>query len=63
VAYNLGLSLGQSSEPTALSIVEDRMDTLPNGDEEKHLFLHHLERYPLHTRYGSGRGGVDTPGN
>jgi hypothetical protein len=27
------------------------MDTSPNGDEERHLFLRHLERYPLHTRY------------
>jgi hypothetical protein len=51
VAYYLGLDLGQSAEPTALAVVEDRLGTSPNGNEERQLFLRHLERYPLHTRY------------
>jgi hypothetical protein len=46
VAYYLGLDLGQSSEPTALAVMEDR-----TRGEERHLFLRHLERYPIHTRY------------
>lgn len=45
--YSIGLDLGQSSDYTALAVVQDVR--YPTG--EKSLHVRHLERYPLRTPY------------
>jgi hypothetical protein len=57
--YYLGLDLGQSSDFTALAIVQDTSErNEESGEVEKRLRLRHLERYPLRTPYTEIADGV-----
>ncbi len=46
MGFCVGLDLGQSSDYTALAVVEDA-----GGSDSEALHLRHLERYPLRTSY------------
>jgi hypothetical protein len=49
--YYLGLDLGQTTDPTALSVVERRLRF--EGDQMEKLYtVRHLQRFPLGTPYG-----------
>lgn len=52
-AYILGLDLGQTSDPSALAVVETRRGPDPAGrlDHVQHYAVRHLERYQLGTPY------------
>jgi hypothetical protein len=58
MAYYIGLDLGQSSDFTALAIVQDANERNGSGEVEKRLRLRHLERYPLRTPYTQIADGV-----
>jgi hypothetical protein len=59
MAYYLGLDLGQSSDFTALAIVQDANERNgKSGEVEKRLRLRHLERYPSRTPYTEIADGV-----
>jgi len=54
MSFYAGLDLGQSTDFTALAVVQDVKEmngaTTP-GKPERRLLLRHLERYPLRTPY------------
>ncbi len=51
MAFYVGLDLGQSTDYTALAVIEDASKVNPAGGTEKALHLRHLERYPLGRPY------------
>jgi hypothetical protein len=54
----VGLDLGQSAEHTALAVVEDVPQQTPWGSTQHHLYVRHLERYPLRTSPSSFRFNI-----
>jgi hypothetical protein len=51
VPFYVGLDLGQSSDYTALAVVQTVKEAVGGGNFTTHLHLRHLERYPLRTPY------------
>ena len=47
--FFVGLDLGQSSDITALAVVQDVSKSDSRGELDKDLHLRHLERYRLRT--------------
>ncbi len=49
--FYVGLDLGQTSDFTALAVVQSVIEKNEAGKTERFLHLRHLERYPLRTLY------------
>jgi hypothetical protein len=56
--FLIGLDLGQSSDYTALSVIENVVTHNGKGEKQRTLHLRHLERYPLRTLYPDIADGV-----
>jgi|SRR5829696_195163 len=58
MGFYVGLDLGQSSDYSALAIVQGVKEADEAGKIQSHLHLRHLERYPLRTLYTQIADGV-----
>ena len=56
--YSVGLDLGQSSDFTAIAVVQSLNEVDEEGNTQQRLHIRHLERYPLRTSYTDVAEGV-----